>query len=162
MKGDLNGAGELADAALKSDPDNAEAHFVLGRIELIAGHPQEALDHLTQTVNLSHDPRTIAWAHIYLGRMYDIARDPDSPDVALPQRDKAIAEYKLALAHRDGRPDTKEAAEKGLRQPFTPPQRTAASSDEQRDQRDPKGIDSTPLDPTGNAEKESYRPTPPQ
>jgi tetratricopeptide (TPR) repeat protein len=156
MKGDINGAGELADAALKADPKNAEAHYVLGRIELMSGHPDEALDHLTKTVNLSHDPRTIAWAHIYLGRMYDIARDPDNPEAILPQRDKAIAEYKAALANRDSRPDTKEAAEKGIKQPFALPKRTAASSDEQGH------ADSAPLDPTGKAEKESYRPTSPQ
>jgi tetratricopeptide (TPR) repeat protein len=156
MKGDVNGAGELADAALKADPNNAEAHFLLGRIDLIKSDPNGALENLTETVNLSHDPRTVAWAHIYLGRMYDIARDPDNPDAILPQRDKAIAEYKAALANRDSRPDTKAAAEKGLKQPFTPPRRTAASSDEQG------GADSAPLDPTGKAEKESYRPTSPQ
>jgi lipopolysaccharide biosynthesis regulator YciM len=156
MKGDVNGAGELADAALKADPNNAEAHFLLGRIDLIKSDPNGALENLTETVNLSHDPRTVAWAHIYLGRMYDIARDPGNPDAILPQRDKAIAEYKAALANRDSRPDTKAAAEKGLKQPFTPPRRTAASSDEQG------GADSAPLDPTGKAEKESYRPTSPQ
>jgi tetratricopeptide (TPR) repeat protein len=156
MKGDISGAGELADTALKADPNNAEAHYLLGRIELMSGHPDEALDHLTKTVNLSHDPRTIAWAHIYLGRMYDIARDPDNPETILPQRDKAIAEYKAALANRDSRPDTKEAAEKGIKQPFALPRRTAASSGEQG------GADSAPLDPTGKAEKESYRPTSPQ
>jgi tetratricopeptide (TPR) repeat protein len=159
MKGDANGAGELADAALKADPNNAEAHYLLGRIDLIQGHPDDALEHLTQTVHLSRDPRTIAWAHIYLGRMYDIARDPDNPHAILPQRDKAIAEYKAALANRDSRPDTKENAEKGIKQPFALPKRTAPSSDEPGGT---KSGDSTALDPTGKAEKESYRPTPPQ
>jgi len=37
------------------------------------------------------------------------------------ERDQAIAEYKLALAARDGQPDTKEAAESGLKKPFTLP-----------------------------------------
>ena len=159
MKGDADGAGELADAALKADPNNAEAHYLLGRIDLMQGDPEDALEHLTQTVHLSHDPRTTAWAHIYLGRMYDIARDPDNPDAILPQRDKAIAEYKAALANRDSRPDTKENAEKGIKQPFTLPKRAAASPDEQGG---PKSGDSMALDPTGKAEKESYRPTAPQ
>jgi tetratricopeptide (TPR) repeat protein len=159
MKGDVNGASEIADAALKTDPGNAEAHYVLGRIELMQGHPEEALDHLTETVNLSRDPRTIAWAHIYLGRMYDIARDPDDPDVIRPQRDKAIAEYRAALANRDSRPDTKDAAEKGIKQPFALPKRAAASSDPQGGA---KGGDATAPDPSGKAEKESYRPTSPQ
>jgi tetratricopeptide (TPR) repeat protein len=159
MKGDVNGAGEIADATLKTDAGNAEAHYVLGRIELMQGHPQEALDDLTQTVNLSHDPRTVAWAHIYLGRMYDVARDPDNPDEILPQRDKAIAEYKAALASRDSQPDTKAAAEKGIKQPFALPKRAATSSN---DLGDGKDGDSTVLDPTGKAAKESYRPTPPR
>ena len=153
MKGDVDGAGEIAEAALKADPANAEAHYVLGRIALMEGDPSEALDHLTQTVHLSHDPRTIAWAHIYLGRMYDIARDPDNPDEILPQRDKAVAEYRVALANRDSQPDTKAAAEKGIKQPFTLPKRAATS--------DAPG-DPDELDPSGKAEKESYRPTPPQ
>jgi hypothetical protein len=108
------------------------------------GEPDEALDHLTQTVKLSHDPRTIAWAHIYLGRMYDIAQTP--------QREKALAEYRAALANRDSQPDTKAAAEKGIQQPFALPKRTATSSDQEDND--------APLDPTGKAEKEAYRPTP--
>jgi tetratricopeptide (TPR) repeat protein len=154
MKGDVDGAGDIADTALKADPANAQAHYLLGRIDLMQGDPDGALEQLTQTVNLSHDPRTIAWAHIYLGRMYDIARDPGDPDAIRPQRDKAIAEYRAALANRDSQPDTKEAAEKGIKQPFTLPKRTAATSDQPDDSKD--------LDPSGKAEKESYRPTPPQ
>jgi tetratricopeptide (TPR) repeat protein len=154
LKGDVDGAGEMADAALTADPHNAQAHYLLGRIDLMQGDPEEAQDHLTQTVNLSHDPRTIAWAHIYLGRMYDIARDPNDPDVVRPQREKAIAEYKAALANRDSQPDTKAAAEKGIQQPFTLPKRTATTSDQPGD--------SKPIDPSGKAEKESYRPTAPQ
>ena len=154
MKGDVDGAGEIAEAALKADPTNPEAHYLLGRVDLMQGDPDEALDQLTQTVKLSHDPRTIAWAHIYLGRMYDVARDPDNPDAIRPQRDKAIAEYRAALANRDSRPDTKAAAEKGIQQPFALPQRAAPSSDPQDDLQG--------LDPTGKAEKDSYRPTPPK
>jgi tetratricopeptide (TPR) repeat protein len=158
MKGDVDGAAEIVDAALKADPNDADALYVQGRIDLIMGSPDEALEHLTRTVRLSHDPRTIAWAHIYLGRMYDIARDPDNPDTILPQREKAIAEYKAALANRDSRPDTKDAAERGIKQPFTLPKRTAVSSDEQGGS---QNGGSTALDPTGKAEKESYRPTSP-
>jgi tetratricopeptide (TPR) repeat protein len=137
--GDINGAGEIADAALKSNPDDARGHYLLGRIELMQGHPDEALHELTETVRLSKDPRTTAWAHIYLGRMYDIAQTP--------QRDKAVAEYRAALASRDSQPDTKAAAEKGLKEPFALPKRAAAPDD-----------DGPPLDPTGKAEKKAYRP----
>jgi tetratricopeptide (TPR) repeat protein len=151
MKGDLGGAGELADAALKANPTNAQALYLLGRIDLMQGDPDGALDRLTETVKLSHDPRTVAWAHIYLGRMYDIAQTP--------QRDKALAEYRAALANRDSKPDTKAAAERGIQQPFALPKRTASSSDQQENA---APSDEAPLDPTGKAEKEAYRPTPPQ
>ena len=154
MKGDIDGANEMAEAALKTDPANAEAHYILGRIDLMSGDPEEALDHLTQTVKLSHDPRTIAWAHIYLGRLYDIARDPDNPDAVRPQRAKAVVEYQIALASRDALPDTKAAAEKGIKEPFTLPKRAVPASGEQDDSKD--------LDPSGKAEKEAYRPTPPK
>ena len=59
----------------------------------------------------------LAWSHIYLGRILDVEE----------QRDEAIAEYKAALTVRDGQPDTKEAAEAGLKQPFTLPHREQAS-----------------------------------
>lgn len=157
-QGDLDGAGEIADAALKIDPNNPRAHSLLGRIDLMQGDPDGAQDHLTQTVKLSHDPRTIAWAHIYLGRMYDIARDPEDDDVIKPQRDKAIAEYRAALANRDSLPDTKAAAENGLHQPFTLPKSAAASAGKPEAQTS----QDAPVDPTGKAEKDSYNPASPQ
>jgi tetratricopeptide (TPR) repeat protein len=153
MKGDADGAEEMADAALKTDPANSQAHYLLGRIDLMEGDPDSALDHLNQTLKLSHDPRTVAWAHIYLGRLYDIARDPDNPGAIKPQRDKAVAEYRAALANRDSQPDTKAAAEKGIKEPFALPKREAAPSN---------SPDDAPLDPSGKAEKEAYRPPPPQ
>ena len=145
MKSDVSGAEEIAEAALKTNAADPEAHYMLGRIDLIENDPSDALDHLTQTVQLSHDPRTVAWAHIYLGRLYDVEQPPE--------RDKAIAEYKAALANRDSQADTKAEAEKGIKAPFALPRR-AASSDEPDD--------SAPLDPTGKAEKESYQPPPPK
>jgi len=153
MKGDADGAEEMAEAALKTNPADPQAHYLLGRIDLMQADPDGALDHLTQTIQLSHDPRTVAWAHIYLGRMYDIAHDPDNPDAVNPQRAKAVAEYRAALASRDSQPDTKAAAEKGIKEPFALPKRTA-----------PEVQTTLPadLDPSGKAEKESYRPTPPQ
>jgi len=159
MKGDLAGSSEISDAALKANPDNAEAHYLMGRIDLMQADPDGAMEHLTQAVKLSHDPRTVAWAHIYLGRMYDIARDPDDPTVVRPQRDKAVAEYRAALASRDSQPDTKTAAEAGIQQAFVLPQRAATSSGAQSPI---PADDDAPLDPTGKAEKDAYRPSAPQ
>jgi hypothetical protein len=63
------------------------------------------------TLEASKNPRVLAWSHIFLGRIKDVEQD----------RDGAIAEYKAALTVRDGQPDTKEAAETGLKKPFTLP-----------------------------------------
>ena len=147
MKGDINGADEMADAALKSNPNDPRANYLAGRIELIEGDPDDALEHLNKTLTLAKDPRTLAWTHIYLGRLYDIARDPKNPDAPSPERPKAITEYKAALAVRDAQPDTKAAAEKGIKEPFTLPKRAVQSDPED--------------DPSGKAEKESYRPSTP-
>ncbi len=155
MKGDIEGAAALAEEALKTDPNNAEAHYLLGRMDLMQADADGALDQLSKAVQLSHDPRTIAWAHIYLGRMYDIARDPDNADAILPQREKALAEYRAALANRDSQPDTKAAAEAGIKAPFTLPRRAAANIG----QEGAAPADDQPLDPTGKAEKEAYRPS---
>jgi tetratricopeptide (TPR) repeat protein len=140
MKGDTDGAEEIADAALKSNPNDPQANYLAGRIELIQGDPDGALDHFNKTLTLAKDPRTLAWTHIYLGRLYDISHDPDRP--------KAIAEYKAALTVRDAQPDTKAAAEKGIKEPFALPKRQQVD-------------DETPIDPSGKAEKDSYRPPPP-
>jgi len=140
--GDVEGAGELARAALANpDGDHARAYYLQARIDLMQRQPAAAIDNFEQTLKTSKDPRTLAWSHIYLGRLYDV----------VPDRQKAVAEYKAALTARDAQPDTKEAAEKGLKEPFAAPgmQRAAEPDDD------------APLDPSGKAEKDSYRPPPP-
>jgi tetratricopeptide (TPR) repeat protein len=150
LKGDTDGAEDLADSALKANPNDARAHYLAGRIELMHGTPEDALDHFNKTLTLTKDPRTLAWTHIYLGRLYDIARDPKDPEARNAERPKAIAEYKAALAVRDALPDTKAAAEKGLKEPFALPK---------REQQQPDA--NTSIDPSGKAEKDAYRPPPP-
>ncbi len=43
--------------------------------------------------------------------------------MATPERQKAIEEYKAALTVRDSQPDTKAAAEAGIKAPFALPTR---------------------------------------
>jgi tetratricopeptide (TPR) repeat protein len=139
----------MADEALKTNPNDPQANYLAGRIELVQGDPESALTHLNKTLTLAKDPRTLAWTHIYLGRLYDVALDPENPGQEHPERTKAVAEYKAALAVRDSQPDTKAAAEKGIKEPFLLPRRSDNNEDNQ------------PLDPTGKAEKDAYRPPPP-
>ncbi len=152
MQGDAGTAGMMADEALKANPDDARANYLAGRVELMTGDPEAAMTHLNKTLALAKDPRTLAWTHIYLGRLYDIARDSDQSESTHPERPKALAEYKAALAVRDSAPDTRAAAEKGLKEPFLLPRReknTEKNKDEGNE----------PLDPSGKAEKETYRPS---
>jgi hypothetical protein len=143
MKGDGGDAADLSEKAL-ADPggDHARATYVLARIDLMEGDPEKATEGFRQTLTLSKDPRTLAWSHIYLGRLYDSMNPPD--------RVKAVAEYKAALTVRDSLADTKQAAESGIAKPFALPQR-AAPKDDEKD-----------FDPTGKAEKQAYKPPAPQ
>jgi len=142
LKGDLPGAEAIAKAAL-ADPngDHAQAHYLMARVDLMQSEPDAAITDFQATLQSSKDPRTLAWSHIYLGRLYDV----------LPDRQKAIAQYQAALTVRDSQPDTKAAAEAGIKQPFSPPgMKSADQSDD----------DNAPLDPSGKAEKDAYRPPP--
>jgi tetratricopeptide (TPR) repeat protein len=144
-KGDVDDAADLADKAM-ADPkaDHGEAQYLLARVDLLHGRADEARDGFEKTLTLSKDPRTLAWSHIYLGRLYDT--------MATPDREHAVAEYQAALEVRDARPDTRLAAESGLKQPFALPRR-----DPQPNQND----DDANFDPTGKAQKEAYKPDAP-
>ncbi|MGA7158763.1 MAG: hypothetical protein WBY53_18100 [Acidobacteriaceae bacterium] len=142
MKGDKDDAADIAEQAL-SDPrgDHASATYLLARIDLMDGDPDKASKGFEQTLQMSKDPRTLAWSHIYLGRLYDTMEPPE--------RAKAVSEYKEALVVRDSRPDTRQAAESGIARPFMLPQRDTPPEDNQ------------PFDPTGKAQKEAYKPPAP-
>ena len=147
VKGDKDGATEIAESVL-ADPagDHARANYLIARINLLDRDPDDAVAHFRAALDTSKDPRTLAWCHIYLGRLYDMQQEPD--------RKRAVAEYHLALNLRDDRPDTKAAAESGLRTPFSPPKRDAAAPEIDSSDND------APVDPTGKAEKEAYKPPP--
>ncbi len=143
FEGNAAGASEIAKKVL-ADPsgDHAQAHYVLARVNLMQSQPGAAIGDFQQVLTTSKDPRTLAWSHIYLGRLYDVNQE----------RDKALGEYRAALTARDPQPDTKAAAETGLKQPFTAPKVQHQVPDD---------ADDAPLDPSGKAEKEAYRPPPP-
>jgi hypothetical protein len=145
FKGDLAGASDIANKVL-ADPsgDHAQAHYVLARVNLMQRQPGAAIGDFQEVLDTSKNPRTLAWSHIYLGRLYDI--------MPQPERQKAIAEYQAALTVRDAQPDTKAAAEQGIKQPFVAPKVEHQMPDES---------DDAPLDPSGKAEKDAYRPPPP-
>ena len=70
----------------------------------------------------------------------------------MPDREKAVAEYQAALVVRDAQPDTRAAAEEGIKRPFVAPQVEHQAPDD---------ADDSHFDPSGKAEKDAYRPPPP-
>jgi hypothetical protein len=113
MKGDTDGAGVLAPQSVADKSgDAARANFILARVAIMQRDVPTAQHDFEETIRLSKDPRMLAWSHIYLGRIYDIQ----------DQRDQAVNEYRAALTVRDGQADTRQAAEKGLKQPYAVPQ----------------------------------------
>ena len=158
LKGDGASASDIAGQTLndaKASPDeHARAKYILGRVALTQNDGDGAVTDFEQAIQMSHDPRTVAWSLIYLGRLYDLKQaDPDHPQEA--NRAQAMAEYEAALATRDARPDTRQAAEAGLKKPYGVPQRTQSAPT-------PAKTDDADFDPSGKAEKDAYKPDAPK
>jgi tetratricopeptide (TPR) repeat protein len=116
--GDVNTAAAMANKVLANQSDTiastadaARAHFILARVDLITGHPDQAVDDFQKTIATSKQLRLLAWSHIYLGRMLDLEC----------KRDQALTEYKDALAVRDGQLDTRIAADRGVKTAYVAP-----------------------------------------
>jgi tetratricopeptide (TPR) repeat protein len=112
-EGDAAGAAELAQRVVQRNNGGDEpgrASFILARVATLAGDMQQAQWDFEQTVKSIHNPRLLAWSHIYLGRICDIQQ----------KREEALTHYRAALAAGDPEPDTRSAAEKGLAAPYQP------------------------------------------
>jgi tetratricopeptide (TPR) repeat protein len=154
MQGDSNGAGELAHQALaQHTADPGRADFILARVAALHGQMSEAQKDFADTIQLSKDPRMLAWSHIYLGRVYDIQQ----------QREQAVSEYHAALTIRDAQADTRQAAEKGIRQAYVlPPGAKHADDDDDDDSAPPPGPPvHTPNDTTDDTTDNAPRPNVP-
>lgn len=124
IAGDTAAATQLAQKALgQHTSDPGRAYFILARASIMNGKMDAAVQEFTEAAKISHELRTIAWSHIYLGRLDDLEGD----------RSAAIAEYQAAMRSRDGRQDTLQAAEAGLKAPFAPPQAAQQGSHGQDD-----------------------------
>ena len=138
LEGKLDAAMAIADKNLADPAQNhSDAMYIKARIELMQGDPESSQKEFQELLKTSSgNPHTAAWAHVYLGRLYDI-KIPS-------ERQQAVAEYKAALAVAGVPPDARAAADKGLKVPFTVP--TVVHEEEEE------------LDPSGKKEKEAYRP----
>ena len=113
VSGNLEGAQQLAEQALAEKKDDpGRAFFILARAATMKGDMAGAQKYFVRTVEVSREPRVLAWSHIYLGRIFDLQDN----------RPAAMDHYRTALNSGDLDPQVRSAAEKGLKQPYAPPE----------------------------------------
>jgi tetratricopeptide (TPR) repeat protein len=102
----------------KKEGDSGRAMYLLAQAHAMHGDMQEAQSSFEQALTMTKDPHTLAWSHIYLGRIDDIKQD----------RPAALEQYKAALKVKSDLPDAVAAAQKGLQEPYTIPKRSEESA----------------------------------
>jgi hypothetical protein len=110
--GDREAAKKLAQQALdekKEDP--GRALFILAQVATMNRDMQGARNYFEQALGVAHEPKVLAWSHIYLGRIFDLQED----------RAAALDQYRAALSAGGSLPEAKAAAEHGIEQPYEPP-----------------------------------------
>jgi len=112
--GDVEAAQKMAQQALDEDQeDPGRALFILAQIATRNRDMEGARTYFERALQMAHEPKVIAWSHIYLGRIFDLKEE----------RDVAVDHYRAALNAADGGalPEAKTAAERGIEQPYEPP-----------------------------------------
>ncbi len=110
--GNSKEAERLARQALdRKDEDPGRALFILARAATLERDVEGARTYFERTLAVAREPRLLAWSHIYLGRLFDLEEN----------RASALQHYRAALAAGDPTPDTRVAAERGLKEPYQAP-----------------------------------------
>jgi tetratricopeptide (TPR) repeat protein len=111
--GDPETAQKLAQQALdEQEEDSGRALFILAEVATANRDMDGARTYFERALQTAHEPKVIAWSHIYLGRIYDLRED----------RFAALDQYRAALNAVGGAlPEAKQAAQRGLEQPYEPP-----------------------------------------
>ncbi|HYA23418.1 MAG TPA: hypothetical protein VEF05_04610 [Terriglobales bacterium] len=110
--GDKDSAKKLAQQALDAKTeDPGRALFILAQVATMNRDMQGARNYFEQALGVAHEPKVVAWSHIYLGRIFDLQED----------RAAALDHYRAALSAGGSLPEAKAAAERGLQQPYEPP-----------------------------------------
>jgi tetratricopeptide (TPR) repeat protein len=104
----------LFQEVLQLDPKNTQAMYGLGVASALNGQGERAHELFEQVVASAQkayvDPSTLAWSHVYLGRMNDLAG----------RRARAVSQYRAALAVSGLPTAARQAAESGVKRPYTP------------------------------------------
>jgi hypothetical protein len=110
--GDTENAKKLAQQALDAkSEDPGRALFILAQVATMNRDIKGARNYFEQALGVAHEPKVVAWSHIYLGRIFDLQED----------RAAALDHYRAALSASVSLPEAKAAAERGLQQPYAPP-----------------------------------------
>ena len=111
--GDPETAQKLAQKALdEQEEDSGRALFILAQVATANRDIDGARTYFEKALQAAHEPKVIAWSHIYLGRIFDLKED----------RVAAVDQYRAAIDAAGGSlPEAKLAAQRGLEQPYEPP-----------------------------------------
>jgi tetratricopeptide (TPR) repeat protein len=113
--GDTDSAQKLAQQALQEkNEDQGRALFILAEVATHKSDMQGARNYFEQALEVAHEPKVVAWSHIYLGRIYDLQED----------RGAAMDHYRAAVTASAELPEAKAAAELGLQKPYEPTRRS--------------------------------------
>jgi len=115
---DAAGAAQAFERILLKIPGQPRAVYGLAVASVLQGDAEHARALFEQVVAAAHDespqmrpePATLAWSHIYLGRMHDLEDD----------REEALQEYRAALAIDNASETTRSAAQRGIEQAYRP------------------------------------------
>lgn len=102
---DAEGAQRIAQKVLdEQSEDPARAMFILAKAATLNKDIEGARLLFERTLQIAREPRTVAWSHILLGRIFDL----------MCNREIAISHYRAALTAGDPGADTQSAANKGI------------------------------------------------
>ena len=113
--GNFDAARGMFEAILATHPHEPRAEFELAMVALKQQDPDRAqlllrriVRHSATGDGIQPDPPTLAWSHVYLGRIYDLQEN----------RDDAMAEYSAALKVQGAPEQARKAAEAGQKAPY--------------------------------------------
>ncbi len=106
----LEAAVEQFQQVLESDAANGEALYGLGLVATMKNKREIAADYFSKAVASPTAGKSVkVWAHIYLGRIFDGEQ----------KRTEALQQYQSAIALGDNTRNAQDAAQRGLREPFS-------------------------------------------
>jgi hypothetical protein len=107
--GNYGAARERFERILRTlDPEEPGALYGLAILASQAGNREEAKQYFLRALERAREPHILGWAHVYLGRIYDLEGD----------RPQALVHYQAALALPARIEKVEQAARRGLEQPF--------------------------------------------